>query len=399
LQTAELGFQQNVFWHTQVHMLQQQTPTRACCGVCLLLLIIARLHSQRHILSKGPLQAAPQPISASPQLRMQVAEDLLATFKPAQCTLDAHLDAALAARPISHSDAAFVRQLVYGTTRYSALLATFKAAFYHHRGGSALRKDAPLYGLLTYLAVIRIDELGAAAFGELLVTALDAQKVAVWLGFAFDKAHLRGELREEWAKVYDKAWVDGRIGALQTSPRGTRLIGGRSCLEHRLWRNVQQNTTWPVAVECVSRVFIWGACQRLVTRKYSPVSTCCALSTALRCADALLAAGRQLAPTINTIAARASSATASASSAAAHSPSHAKPARKQTVPEPFQLSESAPKPLPDEEAAPPKPQAKPPPPRRAGPTREEAAIAAARCVLVCLEHLNCVAAHRRVRGA
>jgi hypothetical protein len=42
-----------------------------------------------------------------------------------------------------------------------------------------------------------------------------------------------------------------------------------------------------------------------------------------------------------------------------------------TQPQPFNLSQPRPKPVPVEEVVPPRPVAKPPPPRRSGPTREE----------------------------
>ena len=143
---------------------------------------------------------------------MQKAEALLASFQPARLTLDAHLDEALAALPVdSQDDDASLRQLVYGATRYSALLDTFKAAFYHHCSGSVLRQDATLYALLTYLAIMRLEDLGIEQFAAVLKDC-QAHKVAVWASFLLDAAHLRGELREEWCKVYDKSWVDARIG-------------------------------------------------------------------------------------------------------------------------------------------------------------------------------------------
>lgn len=154
---------------------------------------------------------------------MQRAADILAAFQPAQQTIDSHLDAVLAEAPVpTPPDATFLRQLVYGTLRYAPLLTAFKSAFYHHCGASALRKDAPLYAMLTYLALLRIEELGVEQM-ETTLRACDAQKAAVWAGFLFDEVHLRGELREEWSKVYDKSWVDTRIGA------SGRLLRHSSC--------------------------------------------------------------------------------------------------------------------------------------------------------------------------
>ena len=69
--------------------------------------------------------------------------------------------------------------------------------------------------------------------------------------------------------------------------------------------------------------------------------------------------------------------------AAANAKFEVKLTRKVTKAAPFQLSESAPRPVPEPEAPPPPPPPrKPPPPRRAGPTRQEAALAAARCASV-----------------
>lgn len=144
---------------------------------------------------------------------MQLAVQLLRSYNAAQATVDAHLDAALPPLSLSsEADATFLRQAVYGVTRYAGLLKAFRAAFYHHRGGSALRKDAGMYNVLVYLAVVRFEELGPRQF-ERIARALDPQKVAVLLGFLFDEAHLRGELRDEWLNIYDRAFVEERIGA------------------------------------------------------------------------------------------------------------------------------------------------------------------------------------------
>ena len=155
-------------------------------------------------------------------LPVQLAVQLLRSYSPAQATVDAHLDSCLPPlRLQSAADATFLRQTVYGVTRYAGLLSAFRAAFYHHRGGSALRKDAGLYNVLVYLAVVRFEELGPRQF-ERIVRALDPQKAAVLLGFLFDERHLRGELRDEWLKIYDKAFVEERIGA---APRWTCAAG------------------------------------------------------------------------------------------------------------------------------------------------------------------------------
>lgn len=52
---------------------------------------------------------------------------------------------------------------------------------------------------------------------------------------------------------------------------------------------------------------------------------------------------------------------------------------RKTVPKPFNLAESRPKPLPVDTPVPPRPAIKPPPPRSEGPTKEQLAIEAAKC--------------------
>ena len=54
------------------------------------------------------------------------------SFKPAQFSLDAHADAFLKEHKVTtDTDGAFVRQILYGTVRYQALLTCFAKAFYH----------------------------------------------------------------------------------------------------------------------------------------------------------------------------------------------------------------------------------------------------------------------------
>ena len=65
-----------------------------------------------------------------PQL-LQACQDCCTTFNPAQLSLDAHADAFLAERDITvQSDCSFIKQVLYGTVRFHALLKTFVEAFY-----------------------------------------------------------------------------------------------------------------------------------------------------------------------------------------------------------------------------------------------------------------------------
>ena len=53
------------------------------------------------------------------------------SFNPAQLSLDAHAEAFISDNKMtSEADCSFVRQVLYGTTRYHALLKCFVDAFY-----------------------------------------------------------------------------------------------------------------------------------------------------------------------------------------------------------------------------------------------------------------------------
>lgn len=77
------------------------------------------------------------------------------------------------------------------------------------------------YALYTYLAVMRLTELGNEQF-QLLVSVKTTQTMLVWLDFLFSKEHLEDCLRQEWLKLYDKQFVDDLIGLLHSCLHASR---------------------------------------------------------------------------------------------------------------------------------------------------------------------------------
>jgi hypothetical protein len=143
-----------------------------------------------------------------------VAESIHTTYNPASISLDPHMGAVLPEHHLDEDeDIEFVKQAVFGVERYAELINSFLRAFYAHCSGNALRSDRARYALLTYLAVMRMEDLGLHQFSA-IIRANDAQKMLVWTEFLFDKRHLKTCLRAEWLQIFDKAFVDGRIGAL-----------------------------------------------------------------------------------------------------------------------------------------------------------------------------------------
>jgi hypothetical protein len=144
---------------------------------------------------------------------VQLTEVIVKSYNAAQVTLDTHLDSAIPKHGIMHeADSTFLRQATYGIIRYSSFLQAFQTAFYHHCAALATRADAHMYNIVTYLTILRFPELGMEQFVS-IVRSQEAPKMAVWLRFLFSKEHLKGELRDEWLKIFDKAFVDEKIGA------------------------------------------------------------------------------------------------------------------------------------------------------------------------------------------
>lgn len=139
---------------------------------------------------------------------------MCSTFNEAQVTLDAHIDESLRTlKIVDISDATFLRQAVYGTDRYNSLIKSTLAALYHFCGGVVLRKDRTTYALFTYLAVIRLLDLGVGNFA-MLVMSQPAQKMLPFLQFLFDPKHVEEDLSEEWLKMYDREFVTECTGVV-----------------------------------------------------------------------------------------------------------------------------------------------------------------------------------------
>ena len=132
------------------------------------------------------MENAPAMQSLGPARLMQLTEDCVTSFNADQLSLDAHADNFVQANRIeSADDETFLRQVLYGTMRYSKLLAAFCAAFYYknrcHKhsslsctlgidphcilvhvppcSGTVLRGDVHLYTIYAYLAALRLKEL------------------------------------------------------------------------------------------------------------------------------------------------------------------------------------------------------------------------------------------------
>ena len=106
-------------------------------------------------------QAARALLPMEPAKLMERAEEMYTSFNPGRTTVDTHADERIHKWKIrNEDDATFLRQVFYGCIRYKRLIGVFVSSFMHHNAGTVLRGDADMYVVYTYLALLRLDELG-----------------------------------------------------------------------------------------------------------------------------------------------------------------------------------------------------------------------------------------------
>ena len=111
-------------------------------------------------------------------------------------------------------DETFLNQLLLGHIRYAKLLRVFVDEFYGQNSGTLLRGDATLYGILALLTLVRLEEVGFAAFRK-IVLSQDPQKMIVFLQYSFDIPLLQKLLWGEWTRIYDRERVQAVFTSLK----------------------------------------------------------------------------------------------------------------------------------------------------------------------------------------
>ena len=82
--------------------------------------------------------------------------------------------------------------------------------FFEKNSGSTNRNDNILFQIFAYLSFFRLDELSPADYRK-LVMSQEAQKMHVFMQFAFNAETLRENLREPWMALYDFSYIDEKI--------------------------------------------------------------------------------------------------------------------------------------------------------------------------------------------
>ena len=142
---------------------------------------------------------------------ISACEEMVRTFNPIVTTVDSHAGEYIKLKKVADADdKLFLEQVLYGCVRYKKMLKVFLSSLYFKHGGETQRADYTLYLVLSYLALLRLQELGFSSFKALLL-GQEHFKMSVLLKFLFSEENLMKWLRPEWLKLYDPAWVDEQL--------------------------------------------------------------------------------------------------------------------------------------------------------------------------------------------
>ena len=138
-------------------------------------------------------------------------EEMVRTYNPVVTTVDSHAAEYIKLKRVSDSDdQCFLQQVLYGCVRYKKMLKVFLSSLYFKHGGETQRADYTLYMVLSYVALLRLQELGFSSFKALLLSQ-EHFKMSILLKFLFSEENLMQWLRPEWLKLYDPAFVDEQL--------------------------------------------------------------------------------------------------------------------------------------------------------------------------------------------
>eukprot|EP00042_Codosiga_hollandica_P040343 m.346574 g.346574 ORF g.346574 m.346574 type:complete len:625 (-) comp55836_c1_seq1:134-2008(-) len=120
-----------------------------------------------------------------------------------------HLASFLARNKVTdEDDAVFISEVFEGCLKYKTLLQILLKGFFVREGATALKADQPIYHVLSYLALFRLDELGVDSFHTIVVEMNSHSKMLKILKFLSNTEHFETWIRDEWRTVYDRLHVE-----------------------------------------------------------------------------------------------------------------------------------------------------------------------------------------------
>jgi hypothetical protein len=138
----------------------------------------------------------------------QIREKLLATCKkminsynPSLVTPSTHVDNFLKENKIrDENTGVFLREIMYGTQRFSKLLKIIVDGLYQRHPSKVNRLDRTMYIIMAYLTMYRIPELTFPEYRR-LVKSQEPHKMHVFLHFLFDEVDFRLKLEPDCKEI------------------------------------------------------------------------------------------------------------------------------------------------------------------------------------------------------
>lgn len=144
------------------------------------------------------------------------SSDAFATYNPSLCSVEEHVNNFIASLeqghgyPTSEVDKTFLREVFSGCVQYSAAVAVILDGFYNKEGKNALRSGSPMYHVLCYLVIFRLNELEVAQLRK-FVKVMDATAAYKFLNFFLDKKNLITWVKDGWCSIYDASFVQSTL--------------------------------------------------------------------------------------------------------------------------------------------------------------------------------------------
>ncbi|KAH7816716.1 putative flagellar associated protein [Monocercomonoides exilis] len=132
---------------------------------------------------------------------------LLKGFDPSVETIEAYAEQYYEQHPIDDDDDdEFIQSVIAGCTRYKRLLDVIVSNFLE-TSTTSLKSDSSLYTVVTYLALMAIDQLGFSNF-KMFVNSQRPAKMATLLQYLWNWDNFENNIKIELCKLYEPEFVE-----------------------------------------------------------------------------------------------------------------------------------------------------------------------------------------------
>ncbi|KAL4232291.1 Cilia- and flagella-associated protein 99 [Mactra antiquata] len=142
---------------------------------------------------------------------LEVCVAVLDTYDKDTQSVEEHVNRCLKECGIYDEDEqTFIVEVFSGCVRYEEVMNVVMNGYYAKDGKSVLRSEQNLYGVLVYLALFRLDELGLPNYRQ-FVKSQDLNKMYKFLKFFFNERNITTWIKDAWEKYYEHAFVQTKL--------------------------------------------------------------------------------------------------------------------------------------------------------------------------------------------